>query len=113
LESLRQFFKRILPGPKLIDTFRNKITFYGEGLLAPRLRTTPCLLSSAAYAIYSQLASTVEGRLSNRNPRRRYAVVTRGPTSHDSGTHTHTHTHTQTNKQTNSVPFSPQAEYTD
>jgi hypothetical protein len=25
------------PGPRLIDHFRNMLTFYGEGLLAPRL----------------------------------------------------------------------------
>jgi hypothetical protein len=26
----------VCPGPRLIDTFHNKLAFYGEGLLVPR-----------------------------------------------------------------------------
>jgi hypothetical protein len=33
-------FNTVYPkGPRLIDTFRNKLAFYGEGFVAPR--TTP------------------------------------------------------------------------
>jgi len=44
--------------------FRNKISFYGEELLAPPQppgwRITPCRLSATAYSIYSQLPSILE-----------------------------------------------------
>jgi len=42
-------------------TFRNKLVFYGEKLLAPRL--TPCRLSATSYSIYSQLPYISRGRL--------------------------------------------------
>jgi hypothetical protein len=49
---------------------------YGEGLLTPSWRATPCYLSAAAYSIYSQLTSIAGGRSSIRNPRTRHAVGT-------------------------------------
>jgi hypothetical protein len=38
-------------------TFCNKLIFYGEELLAPSWRTTPCQLSVTAYSIYRHLLS--------------------------------------------------------
>ena len=63
--SLLRPYQSISPGPRLsVWTFRNKIRFYGEELLAPRptpsWRTTPCRLSATAYSIYSQLPSMLE-----------------------------------------------------
>jgi hypothetical protein len=48
--------RKIRPGPRLIDPFRNMLASYGEGLLAPRptppnWRTTLYRLSAAAYSI--------------------------------------------------------------
>jgi hypothetical protein len=58
---LRSFIQKIRPGLRLIDPFRNKFVFYGEGLLAPRptpkLEDHPLSFSMAAYSIYSQLTS--------------------------------------------------------
>jgi len=43
---------------------RNKASFYGEDLLAPRQtpswRTIPCRLPTTAHSIYSQLPSILE-----------------------------------------------------
>jgi hypothetical protein len=76
----------VAPEPELSSprwTFRNKLNFNGTGLLAPAQpqswRATPCLLSATAYSIYSHLPSISEGRLLHRNPRKRHAMVTRGP----------------------------------
>jgi hypothetical protein len=64
----------------LMFMFRNRLIFYGEGLLAPRLtlnlEDTPCRLSAAAYSMYSQLTSIAGGCPSIRDPRTRHAVMT-------------------------------------
>jgi len=40
--------------------FCNKVSFYGEELLAPHPTRNPCQLFATAYSIYSQLPSIVE-----------------------------------------------------
>jgi hypothetical protein len=69
------------PGPRLsVWTFRNKIYFYGEELLAPR--PTPKLedhpLSAVRDCLFNIFAVTLHigGRSSIRNLRTRHAVVT-------------------------------------
>jgi hypothetical protein len=75
--------KKIRPGPRLIDPFRNEFVFYGEGLLAPR--PTPKLedhpLSLVRGCLFNIFAANfqLEAVPSIRNPRTRHAVVTRGP----------------------------------
>jgi len=73
--------------PGVLKYFVTK-NIYGEGLLAtrptPKLGTTPCRLSAAAYSIYSQLPSVPGGLPSIRNLRTRHAVVTREPPNMDS-----------------------------
>jgi hypothetical protein len=39
--SLRSFIQIIRPGPRLFMAFRNKLVFYGEGLLASRKPQAP------------------------------------------------------------------------
>jgi hypothetical protein len=76
--------KKIRPGTRLIDPFRNEFVFYGEGLLAPR--PTPKLedrrLSFVRGCLFNIFAANLqlEAVPSIRNPRTRHAVVTRGPT---------------------------------
>jgi hypothetical protein len=60
------FIQRIRPGPRLIDTFRNKLASYGEGLLAPR--PTPKLeghplspVRGCLFIIFAQLPSIAGG----------------------------------------------------
>jgi hypothetical protein len=54
----------ISPVPWQVFMFRNKASFYGEELLAPRptpsWRTTLCRLSVTVQSIYSQLPSVLE-----------------------------------------------------
>jgi hypothetical protein len=80
IPSLGSFIKRIRPGPRVYFVFRNKLIFYGGGLIAPRpppnWRTTSCRLSVAVYSIYSQLTSIAGGRSSVRNLSTRHAVGT-------------------------------------
>jgi hypothetical protein len=80
----RSFIQKILPGPRLIDPFRNEFVFYGEGLLAPR--STPKLedhpLPFVRLCIFNIFAANLqlEAAPTIRNPGTRHAVVTRGPT---------------------------------
>jgi hypothetical protein len=68
----------------LLDPFRNMLTFYGEGLLAPR--PTPKLedhpLSFVRCCLFNIFAANLqmEAVPSTRNPRTRHAVGTIGPT---------------------------------
>jgi hypothetical protein len=81
---LRSFIKKIRPGPRLIDPFRNEFVFYGEGLLAPR--QTPQLkdhpLSFVRGCLFNIFAANLQQEAvpSIRKPRTRHAVVRRGPT---------------------------------
>jgi hypothetical protein len=65
-------------------TFRNRLIFYGEELLAPRptpsWRTTPCRLSATAYSIYLQLPSISGGRLLHPQPEDAPCRGDKGPT---------------------------------
>jgi len=58
---LPKSLQRSHPIPKPCVIFRNKLIFYGVGLLAPlptpSWRTIPYRLSATAYSIYSQLPS--------------------------------------------------------
>jgi hypothetical protein len=71
IPSLRSFIQRICPDPRLFMIFHNKL-FYGEGWLAPcpapKLGTTPCCLSMAAYSAYSQIPSIAGGCLLHLQP---------------------------------------------
>ena len=59
-----RLYQRISLSPRHMYLFRNKVSFYGEELLAlrptPNWKTTPCRLSETAYSIYSQLPSILE-----------------------------------------------------
>jgi hypothetical protein len=78
------FIQKIRPGPRFIVPLRNEFVFYGEGLLAPRptgkLEDHP--LSFVRGCLFNIFSSNLELEAvpSNRNPRTRHAVVTRGPT---------------------------------
>jgi len=75
--------QRIRPGRRRFETFRNKLSVYGEGLLAPR--PTPKLkdhpLSAFRGCLFNIFAATLRiwGLPSIRNLRTRHAVVTRDP----------------------------------
>jgi hypothetical protein len=60
------------PVPRLFITFRNRLIFYGEELLAPRITPSledhPCRLSATAYSVYSQLPSISVGRVLHPQP---------------------------------------------
>jgi len=72
--------KRIKPNTRQIYRFRNKTSFDGEELLAPRptskLEDHP--LSAARDCLLNLFAATllIGGRFSNRKWRKRHAVVT-------------------------------------
>jgi hypothetical protein len=76
--------KKIRPGPKLVDPFRNEFVFYGEGLLAPRPTTKLMdhLLSFVRGCLFNIFAANLqlEAVSSLRYPRTRHALVKRGPT---------------------------------
>jgi len=71
---------RLTPGPRQLHPFRNKASFYGEEVLAPRpihkLEDHP--LSPIRDCLFRIFAATLHtgGRSSIRNPRTRPAVVT-------------------------------------
>jgi hypothetical protein len=65
LYPLLRSCQRKSAGPRQFETFRNKLLFYGEVLLAPRptpnWRTTPSRLSATSYSKHSQLPSVPGG----------------------------------------------------
>jgi hypothetical protein len=73
-------YQSISPGPRQVFIFRNKTSFYGEELSAPR--PTPKLedhpLSAFRNCIFNIFAATLHigGRSSIRNLRTRHTVVT-------------------------------------
>jgi len=76
--------QRISPGPRRFETFRNKLNFYGERLLA--LRPTSNIedrpfsaVPDCLFNIFSQLHYVSGGLPSIRNLRTRHAAVTRDP----------------------------------
>jgi hypothetical protein len=86
LPKVHQFFRscqRTIPGRRRFETFRSKLNFYGEELLAPlptpSWGTTACRLSATAYAIYLQLPSVSGGLPSIRNLRTLHTVVSKDP----------------------------------
>jgi hypothetical protein len=83
---LRSFIQEICPGPRLLMSFRNKLTFYGEDRSAPR--PTPKLEGHPLSAVRDCLCiyirsypSYMEAVSSISNLGTRHAVVTREHTS--------------------------------
>jgi len=78
---LLRSYQRINPGPRHMYPFRNKASFYGDELLAPRptpeleyhplLAVLDCLFNIFPATVY------IGGRSSIRNLRKRHTVVTR------------------------------------
>jgi hypothetical protein len=84
LLSFRSSIQGIRSGSRLFEHIRNKLIFYGEGLLAPR--PTPKLedhpLSAVRYCLFNIIRSYppyLEGVSTLRNLRTPHAVVTRDP----------------------------------
>jgi hypothetical protein len=86
--SPRSFIKIIRPDPKPFVTFRNKLNFYGEELLAPR--PTPKLedhhlsaVRDCLFNIFTVTSLYLQAVASIRNLRTRHAVLIRDPHNMD------------------------------